>query len=212
MGKYFKLAAPVFFSLSLGFVSFFFSQHLSDLREGATLIYSVDQDSQQVSLTLSNVGGETVEGAFILDCDVSAPACFGKEAEGSEDYLSIINLGAAAIRRISTGPGHGEGQLNLMMTLPPDARVLITARKAPDIEQPIEFRYDLRTEPAGRVLEEGWITEKILLHYMDVLAWGLLVVLGGGIFFGIWLFVLLARHLLRKSEVPDDAVKPQGGE
>lgn len=212
MGKYFKLAAPVFFSLSLGFVSFFFSQHLSDLREGPTLIYSVDQDSQQVSLTLSNVGGETVEGAFILDCNVSEPVCFRSEAEGSEVSLGITRLSAVAIRQISTGPGYGEGQLNLMLTLPPDARVRITAQKASGIEQPIEFSYDPRTEPAARVLEEGWITEKLLLHYMDMLAWGLLAVLGGAILFGIWLFVVLARQLLGKSEIPDDTVKPQGGE
>ncbi|WP_417607317.1 hypothetical protein [Primorskyibacter flagellatus] len=212
MGKYFKLAAPVFFSVSLGFVSFFFSQHLSDLREGPTLIYSVDQDTQQVSLTLSNVGGETVEGAFILDCDVSAPACFRKEAEGSEVSLNITRIGAVAIRQISTGPGHGEGQINLKLILPPDARVRITAQKAPDIKQPIEFSYDPRTEPAARVLEEGGITEKLLLHYMDILAWGLLVVLVGAIFFGIWMFALLARLLLCKPETTDDADKPQGGE
>ncbi|MCQ0972199.1 hypothetical protein MLD63_17405 [Paracoccus sp. TK19116] len=210
MDKYIKLAAPVFFSLSLGFVSFFFSEHLSDLREGPTLVYSLDQDSQQISLTLSNVGGETVEGAFILDCEVSASVCFEKEAEESELALSLTRIGAVAIRQISEGPGHGEGQLNLMLTLPPDATVQITAQKAPDIEQPIEFSYAPRTEQVARIMEERWITGKLLLHYMDMLAWGLLVVLVGAVSFGIWLFVILARRLFFRSGVSDDAVNLKG--
>ena len=207
MTDFSKLSVPLIIGAAITVISYFFSDHIGDLRQGPTLVFTLDDTPNRVSLTISNVGNQRMEDVGVtLACMDSAPVCF---KEGADGFFEPIRRGSVTVREISERLGHGSGQINLIITLMPDAKLDIVAEKVADFQEPIEVSFDSPADLPLRLIEGKGATGYIIVNYLQVLVWGVwgafAVLASFTVFIVLVFFKLYIKKFRRRSS---EAVDP----
>jgi hypothetical protein len=179
MNDWIKLVLPLLAVSMTTIIGFFLTDHIGELRSGRTIVYSVDDGPDMITLNLSNVSRLAVDDAqFFLRCTNTdgassdgGAACFAG-SPNSAPY-EVSSSGPVAVRQITPLPGNNLEQVGIRITLLPDARISLAVPRNGDVRGNVIFRYDPTavTPQPLRIIRAGGITGYVVLNYVQVLVW-----------------------------------------
>ena len=184
MTDWIKLVLPLVAVAMTTVFTAFLTDLVGELRTGRTIVYSLDQGTDAVTLRLANVSNVTIaEEEFVLRCEdapasggATSPPCFAAQPDGT--WYVHESQGAVPVRRIERAPGNGATQVGFELTLLPGARSTLAIATGAGRAADVYVRWDPAPNPQPlRLIQAGGVPGYIVLNYLQVLAWAFVVAL-----------------------------------